>query len=186
MATVTVLVHQMKKPEAFRFGLVIQTRFRLRQDVRRGHRRTERAGRGRAHCGIGIRAAGRAAGNFACRVQPDVRRQVVGIADGRPGGEFRFQSELVGRRVNLAEVVDAGIGLGGGTGFHEVRNRDGGQEADDGDDDHDFNQREAGLTDVFHCLHFYVLSWQMRREQHDRRVIMITVLFTSLPVAATM
>ena len=117
--------------------------------MRRRHRRTERASRRIAHReGGAVAAAGRAAGNGTSRVQLDVRRHVSRIVDGRARGFLVFQRELVGRRVNLAQVVDAAIGLGRRTRFDEVRDRDRRQEADDGHDDHDFNQRETGFTDV--------------------------------------
>ena len=45
--------------------------------------------------------------------------------------------------VNLAEVVDAGVLLGGVAGPNEVRDGDGRQEANDGHHDHDFYEREA-------------------------------------------
>ena len=114
----------------------------------------QRASRIVTNSGLCISAASWAAGNAGIRIQLDVRRQVVREADGVAGDFLVFQRPLVGRRVNLAEVVDASIGLRGGACFHEVRNRDGREEADDGHDDHDFNQREAGLADVFDGLHF--------------------------------
>jgi len=84
----------------------------------------------------------------AAKIRNDVRR-------GRSGSGLLtfFQTPLLFRRVNDAEVVDTGIGLGGLTGAHEVGNRDGSQQADDGHDDHDFNQREAGVTICFERFH---------------------------------
>jgi hypothetical protein len=175
-----------KKPGASAPGLLVQTGIRLRQNVARSHRGAERAGRLRANTAIGISAASRAGRKTAGRVQLDVRRQVVREGDGLAGGFLLFECELVGRRVNLAEVVDAGVGLRSGSGFYEVWNRNRRQEADDGHDDHDFHQRKAGLADVFNCLHFYFLSSIMRREQRERRVMMITALSTSLPVATAL
>ena len=124
----------------------------------RRDRAAERAGRNRADGAVGIGAASRTARNAARRVHLDVGRQGRREADGRPGGQFGFQRILVGRRVNLAEVVDAGVGLRGGTSLHEVRNRDGGEEADDGHNDHDFDEREARITEVFGLFHFVLLS----------------------------
>ena len=57
-----------------------------------------------------------------------------------------FQRPLLDRTVDQAQVVDASIFAGGFTSFDEVRDRDRGQEADDGDNDHDFNEREARLA----------------------------------------
>ena len=68
--------------------------------------------------------------------------------------QARFQGVLIHGRVDDPEVVDAGIGLGRGTGTHEVRNRDRRQEADDGHNDHDLDQREAGFACYFERLHF--------------------------------
>ena len=100
---------------------------------------------------------------------------------------MRFQGPLLSGRINLAEVVDAGIGLGSGAGFDEVGNRDGRQEANDGHDDHDLNQRKAALAVVFHCLHFcYFLSFKVWCEHCSQRVIMITFLFTGLLAATTL
>jgi len=99
----------------------------------------------------------RTSGNRVVLVQLDVRRQVAGKS--RSGGTRAFagfQCPLTCGRINLAEVVDAGIGLRGGAGFHEVGNRDGRQEADDGHDDHDFHQCETGFTKIFYCLHFII------------------------------
>ena len=132
--------------------------------------RAQRAGRIRADHAQGIGAARRTRRQTARRIQLDVGRQVGGQGDQRPGGLAFFQRELVGRRVQLAEVVDAGIGLRSGAGVHEVRNRNGCEQADDGHNDHDFDEREPHLADViglFHCVCF--LFW--RREQTNRRVI---------------
>ena len=65
-----------------------------------------------------------------------------------------FQGPLALGAVNNTEVADAGIGLRGGAGAHEVRNRDGGEEADNGDDDHNFDEREPTL---FLSLHLHSL-----------------------------
>ena len=45
-------------------------------------------------------------------------------AVGRAGGDclLGFQSPLLFGTVDLAKVVDAGIGLGGGAGLHEIWN----------------------------------------------------------------
>ena len=125
--------------------------------------RAQRAGRVRADRREGISAARRTSRNRIIRVQLDVGRQVAGQRDGRTGGFAGFQRELAGRRVDLTHVVDASIGLRGGTGFHKVRNRNRRQEADDGHDDHDFNEGETRFTDVFGLFHFVLLSVCTRR-----------------------
>ena len=67
------------------------------------------------------------------------------LGAGRSGGgsTLGFQGPFLLRAVNLAEVVDAGVLLRRRAGMHEVRNRDGGQQTDDGDDDHDFDKGET-------------------------------------------
>ncbi len=73
----------------------------------------------------------------------------VSFTGGRT--DTRFQSPLLLRRINLAKVVNTGIGLGRLTSANEVRNRDRSEEADDGDHDHDFDEGEtsfAGCIDL--------------------------------------
>ena len=129
----------------------------------RRRERAQRTGRVRADLREGIRAASRTRRNALVRVQLDIGRQVGGQHDGRTGRFALFQRELVGCRVNLAQVVDAGVGLRGGTGLHEVGNRNRRQQADDGHDDHDFNEGETRFTDVFGLFHFVLLSVFTRR-----------------------
>jgi len=69
-----------------------------------------------------------------------------------------FQGPLLLGRINLAQIVDARIGLRGLTGLHKVRNRNRRQQADDGHDNHDFHQGETRVTDVFGLFHFVLLS----------------------------
>ena len=57
-----------------------------------------------------IAAAGRTRGNFALAVELDVGRQIIWKADGFAIGLVIFQSELVGGRINLAHIIDAGVG----------------------------------------------------------------------------
>lgn len=65
-----------------------------------------------------------------------------GLHEVRAGFDFLFKSPLFLRAVNLAEVVDASIALGSAAGFDEVGDRDGGEQADDRHNDHDFNECE--------------------------------------------
>ena len=67
-----------------------------------------------------------------------------------------FQSVLLDGGINLAEVVDAAIALRSGAGMDEVGNRDGRQEADDGHDDHDLNQREAAFWMISNFFHVFL------------------------------
>ena len=144
----------------------------------RGHRAAERAGRSIAHCRAGVAATGRARRDDARRIQLDVGRQIRGQRDRIRRLLTLFQRELVGRRVNLAEVVDTGVGLRGRTGFHKVRNRDRCQQADDGHNNHDFNQGETRITEVLVRFHLLLVFFFTRREQNSRRVYIITSLFT--------
>ena len=140
----------------------------------------QRASRYTAHDGIIITAASRTRRNAAGRVQFDVGRQVPRIVDGRPSLLAFFQRPLLGGAVNLPQVVDAGIGLRGGTSLHEVGNGDCRQQADNGHDNHDFHQGEARLAGglgIFHILFLFSLILT-RREPSHRRVTMITALFT--------
>ncbi len=89
-----------------------------------------------------------------------------------------FQRPLLLGSINDAEVVDAGVGLRGLTSSHEVGNRDSRQQADNGDDDHDFNQRKAGFTDVFDCFHFLTFWSVWRWNRTAGGLYMITYLFT--------
>jgi len=48
--------------------------------------------------------------------------------------------------VHLLEVSHASVALAGSAGLHEIGNRDSCKQANDRNDDHDFNQREAGFA----------------------------------------
>ena len=63
---------------------------------------------------------------------------------GHVGVDFAFfHRPLLFGAFNLLHVGDAGVFLGGRARLYEIGNRYGGKQADDGDDDHDFNQGEA-------------------------------------------
>ena len=117
------------------------------------NRGAQRAGRLDANGIARIGATSRAGRDQVAGVQLDVRGQVRAHGDRGTRGLAFFQRELVGRRVKLAEVVDASVGLRGGTRFHEVRDRNRREEADDGHNDHDFDEREARAADVFIGFH---------------------------------
>ena len=124
--------------------------------MRRGDRAAETAvdGRRGADRSIGVITASRARRKAVRRVQLDVGRDISRrrLVASRLLG---FQGILVNGRVQLTHVVDAGIRLRGGTRFHEVRNRNRRQQADDGHNDHDFDEREARLTEVFGLFHVF-------------------------------
>ena len=101
----------------------------------------------------------------AGRLQIDLA-QVVGSFGGANGfaAQIFFGTEKVGvnRLIGFAHVVvhgpgdlrvshlfqvrDANAAAAGGAGFNEIGNGDSRQEADDGHNDHDFHERESGLT----------------------------------------
>jgi hypothetical protein len=63
-----------------------------------------------------------------------------------------FQSERLSRPVYLSQIVIASVRLAGRSCLNKVWNRDRTQQPDDGDHNHNLDQREAGLTYYF-CLH---------------------------------
>ena len=81
----------------------------LRQDMPWNDVGADRASGRFANSLDGVAAAIRASGNVAGTIELDIRREVIGKIDGRPVGQLMFQGELVGRRINLPEVVDAGV-----------------------------------------------------------------------------
>ena len=99
-------------------------------------------GDGGAH-GVAVRESRAAcrANHGALQIIPD-----VGEDSGIAGVLLVFQRPLLDGTVNLAQVVDARVHLGLRAGAHEVGNRDRREEADDGHDDHDFNEGEARLA----------------------------------------
>ena len=62
----------------------------------------------------------RTAGNFPRLVELDVGRQVIREMDGGAVGQTTFQSELIRSGINLAEIIDAGIGGSRGTSFDKI------------------------------------------------------------------
>lgn len=88
---------------------------------------------------------------------------------------FHFERPLFFCPLNLTEVVDAGILLRGGTGFHKVGNRDRREQADDGHYDHDFHQREAGFMGGSY-LHTFVLVFHSRCERDTCLIIYIITI----------
>lgn len=84
---------------------------KLREVVTGSDRVGQAAGRAGTNRGAAIGTTGRTRRNAADGVQLDVGRQVRGKGDGIPSGPMLFERELIGRRVDLAEVVDTRIGL---------------------------------------------------------------------------
>ena len=79
------------------------------------------------------------------------------------------ESPLFDRALDLFQVRDAGVGLRRGAGLDEVRDGDGGEEADDRDDDHDFYEGKAGFA-VLDGLHFMFRCW-LRCEPFAGRLV---------------
>jgi len=114
------------------------------QQMRKSRIRIVRTDRqsGRITSRIGVAAGGRAFRPGASRAATEVGFQSAtsAAADRR---RRLLELELLLRAVDEAEVVHAGVRLRRLTSADEVRDRDRGQEADDGNHDHDFNEREA-------------------------------------------
>jgi len=90
--------------------------------------------------------AGRA-NDLVFQVAADVRELRLGIV-----GLLGFERPGLNRAIDLAQVVNAGIHLGGGASLYEVGDRDCGQEANDGHYNHDLHQGKACPWGCF-CLH---------------------------------
>ena len=102
-----------------------------------------------------IAAASRARRNAVIRIQLDIRRQIRWKTDAVTRLLVRFQREFLRRCVNLPQVIDAGIGLGGRSGFDEIGDGDRRQKANNGYHNHDFHEREAGPIGIEFSLHLF-------------------------------
>lgn len=84
------------------------------------------------------------------------------VRAGRGGGAALalFQGPLLLGRVDQAQIVNARILLRGRAGAHEVGNGDRGQQTDNRDNDHDFDEGETCLAIdfVFHMLIYALYS----------------------------
>ena len=86
----------------------------------------------------------------------DVERRATKISHRRRLIDI-VHRPLLASRHNLLHVADASSALGLVAVLHEVRDRNSGQNGDDGDHDHDFNEGKT-LQYVFHgCVPFFVL-----------------------------
>jgi hypothetical protein len=101
------------------------------------------ASRLRIHVTDRIRATAWAVGLIA-----DVLVSTIEISRSRSVRAYLlvFQRPGLLRTINLFEVGDTGTALAGSASLHEVGNRDRGQQANDGYDDHNFNEREPSFT----------------------------------------
>ena len=112
----------------------------------------QRTRRRRVHSGRSVSSfRGAANATLGCAVQ-DTRPgaiEVLGqrtVHDGGRAVRAAFQRPLLNGAVNQPEVVDTGVLPSRFTGLDEVRDGNRGQETDDCDHDHDFNEREARLA----------------------------------------
>jgi len=80
------------------------------------------------------------------------------------------------QRIDLAQVVDTSIGLRGGTGFHEVRNRDGGSKPMM-HNNHNFNQGEPALR-MF--LFVFILSFSRSSDVDYAGLVYLIVQFVTV------
>ena len=108
----------------------------------RGSSGTERAARRRCQVADRVGTTSRTGRVSACAAAPQIRLD-IGLHRRRAGRLLVLERPLLLGAVKLAQVVDARIRLGRGARFDEVRNGDCSEEANDGHDDHDFNQGEA-------------------------------------------
>jgi len=96
-----------------------------------------------AYIGQRISAASRTLRNAVARIQFDVSRDGCDRAYWCAAGFSSFHCPFIDGGINLAEVVNACVGLRGGSGFHEIGDRNCSQQADNGHHNHDFHQCEA-------------------------------------------
>ena len=84
----------------------------------------------------------------AARLRADVEAlaEQVGVAGDVGVDLLLLEGSGVLGVIDLLEVRDARIFLRGFAGLDEVRDRDGGEQADDRDHDHDFNQGERATA----------------------------------------
>ena len=102
--------------------------------------------------GIGAVSRANRRENAASAATADIRLETAVIWAGSRG-LLGFQCPLLLGTVDLTQVVDASVGLRGGAGLHEVRNRNRRQQTDDGYNDHDFYQ---GETRFHRCSNLHV------------------------------
>ena len=106
----------------------------------------------------GISGAGRGgAQDAAAHVGLDVENLGGGVRAG-----LAFERPGLFGAVNLTEIVDARVLLGLQTGANEVGDGDGREQPDDGDDDHDFDEREARGAEslILHIRMFLSCDWK--------------------------
>jgi len=140
--------------------------------------------RNSAHCIECISTADRAARNRIISVQFEVGCQVRCQTGSRVARFFPlFQCPFGDCAINLMQIVDASVSLRGGARVHKTGNGNRRQDTDNGHNDHDFHQREARHPSGFGSFHIK-LTFSVRRELRNRRVIMITIIVHSLPAAA--
>jgi len=104
----------------------------------------------------------------ACR-RPEVRLEVR-TSRNRRGCLMLFQGPLLLGAVYQAQIIDAGIHLRSRARAHEIRNGDGGKEADDRHHDHYFHEGESPPL----CSFLFHGSLSVPRCERDKGRIIIT------------
>jgi len=121
--------------------------------------------------GEGVAGIRRATGQGAATAVAQIGLNVGSLGDGGGRGTVLRGPDLLGA-VNLAQVGDAGGLLGLQAGADEIRNGDGGQQADDGDNDHNFHERKPAGTISFDFHKLLVLTFPaltLERQAHSHR-----------------
>ncbi len=72
-----------------------------------------------------------------------------------------LQSPLLFGCINNAKIINTDLGLSSGSGFEKVWNRQTGQQPDDRDNDHDFDEGKREFTTV-HGLHNFLFYLSLR------------------------
>ena len=138
-----------KRRKAGSLAPLIRRLIRMRRGNRVPHRAGHlRVGSHRCHRVIATRRTRR---YRAAGVQPEIGGQIRRIVDRGPNAPAFFNGKLRRRRINLPQVVDAGIGLGACPGRHEVGNRDRYQYADNRAYKHDLQQGEPAQMVFCRC-----------------------------------
>ncbi len=92
----------------------------------------------------------------------DIQRGAAQIRGLRSNRARVDHQPLFASGLELLHVADARRALGLVAVLHEVRDRNSGQNGDDGDHDHDFNEGKT-LQEVFHgCVPFFVFVYLCR------------------------
>ena len=131
------------------------------------------ASRPRVNCIYGIGAT-----SGARWFVPNVFRGAIQISRSRRVGTGFFVFQGPGRfgAFDLFKVGNAGRPLAGGAGLDEVRNGNGGQQANDGHHNHDFHQRETSATDFGQIHNSYFIPRGVKKVKGGLTSLQIQLL----------